>query len=107
MSSGLIPSAILSGYLVDSTCLLWEQTDGACLLFSTTWFRYVSFGASAIFEAACFILIATLLRLVKRKQNSSSGRAFPAHRQGMMRGRGNGNDIRHNYVAVETLVTHL
>jgi len=77
---GYIPSPIIFGHVVDSTCLLWKETcsgaDGRCLLYDIDMFRikYVGIGAAIKVVALSFYVLTWWLMGEKKGQGKLTTR---------------------------------
>jgi len=70
---GYIPSPILFGNVIDSTCLLWKQTceggkGGICLMYDIEAFRYKYVGICAGIKILSFLISSFDWWLIRRKQ---------------------------------------
>jgi len=70
---GYIPSPILFGNVIDSTCLLWKQTceggkGGICLMYDIEMFRYKYVGICAGIKVISFLISSFDWWLIRRRQ---------------------------------------
>ena len=69
---GYIPSPIMFGAVIDSTCLLWKQTcegaGGRCLLYDIELFRYKYVGICAGIKALAFLIFVLTWWLIKKRE---------------------------------------
>ena len=65
---GFLPAPLLFGALIDSTCILWDEScgkRGACLLYDTAAFRYLTYGVGVgvlTFVLSCKAILWYLIR---------------------------------------------
>ena len=77
---GYIPSPILFGNVIDSTCLLWKSTcageeGGRCLLYDIEMFRYKYVGVCCGIKVLSVIIFLLDWWLIRRRQNSEKKNA--------------------------------
>merc|ERR1719219_961560 len=70
---GYIPSPIIFGNLIDSTCLLWKQTcegaqGGRCLIYDIEMFRYKYVGICAGIKVLAFCISSFDWWLIRRRE---------------------------------------
>ena len=70
---GYIPSPIMFGSVIDSTCILWKQTcegsqGGRCLMYDIELFRYKYVGICAGIKALSFLIFLFDWWLIRRRQ---------------------------------------
>ena len=78
---GYIPSPIIFGNVIDSTCLLWKQTcegaqGGRCLIYDIEMFRYKYVGICAgikVLASLIFFLDWWLIRRRERQEEAAGG----------------------------------
>ncbi|XP_064097266.1 solute carrier organic anion transporter family member 74D-like isoform X1 [Macrobrachium nipponense] len=68
VSAALIVNPLIYGSLIDSSCLVWEETcqngRGSCWLYNTDDFRYKLHGVSAFFIALCSVFCFIVARKI-------------------------------------------
>ncbi|KAL3856590.1 hypothetical protein ACJMK2_011325 [Sinanodonta woodiana] len=70
MLIGWIPGPIISGKLMDSSCLLWKSTSedtGTCSLYNVDHFRYIKTGWETGFRIV-FVIFNVIIFLIARKK---------------------------------------
>ena len=71
MFTGFIPAPVFIGALIDSTCILWDEScgkRGACLLYDIASFRYLTYGVGfgvLVLVLACKVILWYLIRDMK------------------------------------------
>ncbi|XP_070579195.1 solute carrier organic anion transporter family member 4A1-like [Ptychodera flava] len=79
-----IPGNILSGTLIDSTCVLWREdcgNKGACAQYDNRLYRVAVMSLSAAMSAASMFMFFIVLYLLVRQQKRQ-GQAEIHHRSG-------------------------
>ncbi|KAK3736822.1 hypothetical protein RRG08_000573 [Elysia crispata] len=69
---GTLPSPVVFGKIIDSTCQIWSPVGGYCLLYDKESFRFWFFGVGQIIRIGHVILISVLLWLVVIKKIGSA-----------------------------------
>lgn len=72
--SGFVPGPLLFGVLIDSTCVLWQYNcdqRGACLLYDTNAFKYLTYGVSAAFQLVSFCMSMLVVFAISKMDFSS------------------------------------
>jgi organic anion transporter 3A len=72
---GYIPSPILFGHVIDSTCILWKSTcegvvGGRCLMYDIEMFRYKYVGVCCGIKVLSVIIFIIDWWLIRNRQNS-------------------------------------
>ena len=68
---GYIPAPVFIGALIDSSCILWDEScgkRGACLLYDIASFRYLTYGVGfgvLVLVLACKVILWYLIRDMK------------------------------------------
>ena len=78
---GYIPSPIIFGHVIDSTCLLWKQTceggqGGRCLVYDIELFRYKYVGICAGIKVLASLIFFLDWWLVRRRQRLEEAAAL-------------------------------
>ncbi|KAH9491421.1 Solute carrier organic anion transporter member 1A4 [Bulinus truncatus] len=71
---GFLPSPILFGKLIDTTCRLWSNSGGYCMLYDRLLFRYYFNGIYIGLRTAHVLLMIVLLLIVHRQRNRTKNR---------------------------------
>ena len=74
---GYIPSPILFGHVIDTTCLLWTQTcqgsSGRCLMYDIEMFRFKYVGICAGIKVLSLLISSFDWWLIRRKELEEAG----------------------------------
>ncbi|XP_059142572.1 solute carrier organic anion transporter family member 1A4-like [Physella acuta] len=62
---GVLPSPILFGKVIDSTCLRWSAEGGYCMLYDREMFRYLINGLSLGLRSVHILVLSVVLLLVR------------------------------------------
>ncbi|XP_070533238.1 solute carrier organic anion transporter family member 3A1-like [Ptychodera flava] len=65
---GFIPAPIIFGMVIDSSCVLWNEScghSGACLVYDMVRYRYVYVGLAAVFMAVGVVCFFVAMKTVK------------------------------------------
>lgn len=74
---GYIPSPIMFGSVIDSTCILWKQTcegsrGGSCLMYDIELFRYKYVGICAGIKALAFFIFLFAWWLIRQRHEAEA-----------------------------------